>query len=102
MNLPSLDKYENAVKSGGTIYIDSSLISRRIARTDVTAVYIPATQLAWDSGVAKLANMVILGKLISGEEEALTEILTHAIDSKRKEMLELNLKALLIGRNTQC
>jgi len=30
MNLPSLDKFENAVKPGGTIFIDSSLINRKL------------------------------------------------------------------------
>ena len=29
MNLPSLDKYENAVVEGGKIFIDSSLVERK-------------------------------------------------------------------------
>lgn len=41
MNLPSLDKYENSVKSGGVIFADSSLIERKVARKDVTVYYIP-------------------------------------------------------------
>ena len=30
MNLPSLDKYESKVKPGGTIFVDSSLIERKV------------------------------------------------------------------------
>ena len=41
MNLPSLDKYENDVKAGGKIFVDSSLISRKVERTDVDAYYVP-------------------------------------------------------------
>ena len=43
MNLPSLDKYEDDVVPGGVIFVDSSLIERKVKRTDVTVHYIPAT-----------------------------------------------------------
>ncbi|MBQ8337666.1 MAG: 2-oxoacid:acceptor oxidoreductase family protein, partial [Oscillospiraceae bacterium] len=32
MNLPSLDKYEDSVESGGMIFADSSLIERKVKR----------------------------------------------------------------------
>ena len=35
MNNPSLDKYEDAVQPGGSIFLDSSLIGRKVKRTDV-------------------------------------------------------------------
>ena len=38
MNLPSLDKYEETVVPGGTIYVDSTLIERKVQRTDVKVV----------------------------------------------------------------
>ena len=46
MNNPSLDKYENAVRSGGVILVDSSLIERKVNRDDVSVYYVPATKLA--------------------------------------------------------
>ena len=46
MNLPSLDKYENATVKGGQIFVDSSLIDRKVARDDVEVYYIPATKIA--------------------------------------------------------
>ncbi len=46
MNLPSLDRYESAVAEGGTIFVDSTLVERKVKRTDVTAYYVPATRLA--------------------------------------------------------
>ena len=101
MNLPSLDKFENTVKAGGTIILDSSLIERKVMRDDVTAVYVPATRLADENGFPTLANMIIVGKLLSLEgnasDEALTNALTKVISAKRADMLEVNLKAMKLG-----
>ena len=49
MNLPSLDKYEDSVVSGGKIFVDSTLVERKVKRTDVEVYYIPATKLASDN-----------------------------------------------------
>ena len=68
MNLPSLDKYEDAVVPGGTIFVDSTLIQRKVRRTDVKAVYIPATRLAQQNGFSTLANMILMGKVM-GESD---------------------------------
>ena len=58
MNNPSLDKYEDTVAPGGKIFVDSTLIGRKVRRTDVEAYYIPATGLAGEMGVPTLANTV--------------------------------------------
>jgi len=100
MNLPSLDKFEKAVKPGGLIYIDSALIGRKIERGDVTAVYIPATQLASDNGMPALANIIMMGRILAFEsEEAIHKALVHSISAKRVDMIELNMKAFRIGKN---
>ena len=64
MNNPSLDKYEDTVAPGGKIFVDSTLIGRKVRRTDVEAYYIPATGLAGEMGVPTLANMLLLGALV--------------------------------------
>ena len=46
MNAPSLDKFENDVVPGGKIFIDSSLVTRKVNRADVEAYYIPASAMA--------------------------------------------------------
>ena len=101
MNLPSLDKYENAVAPGGLIIVDSTLITRKVERTDVKAFYIPATQMASDEGITTLANMIIVGKLIRECEavshDNLTEVLGKVVSARHKEMLDYNLKAIELG-----
>ncbi|MGN1075251.1 MAG: 2-oxoacid:acceptor oxidoreductase family protein, partial [Eubacteriales bacterium] len=61
MNLPSLDKYEDAVAPGGLVIVDSTLIGRKTKRTDIRTCYVPATQMASDEGITTLANMIIVG-----------------------------------------
>lgn len=101
MNLPSLDKYESTVVEGGTIILDSSLIDRKVERTDVNVVYVPATKLASENGMPTLANMIIVGKLLALEGETGSEIidetLKKVISAKRADMLEVNKKAMQIG-----
>ena len=101
MNLPSLDKYESAVAPGGMIFADSSLIERKVARDDVKVFYIPATALASENGFPTLANMIIIGKVLSelGEFDAdsVNATLAKVISAKHASMLEVNLKAMKLG-----
>lgn len=103
LNLPSLDKFESAVKPGGFIFADSTLIERKVERTDVNVFYIPATQLASDNGIPTLANMIVMGKMLKElsdyTKEGIENGLAKVISAKRADMKELNVKALEIGAN---
>lgn len=61
MNRPSLEKFANDVKPGGIIVINSSLVTTRTARTDITELAIPANTIAIKIGNVKAANVVALG-----------------------------------------
>lgn len=101
MNLPSLDRYEESVVSGGKIFVDSTLVERRVARDDVTAYYIPATRLANENGIPTLANMIIMGynlKIMNAfDTESVDAALKKVISAKHADMLDVNLKALKLG-----
>ena len=101
MNLPSLDKYESTVAPGGIIFADSTLIERGVKRDDVTVYEIPATRLASDNGMPTLANMIIVGKVLSVlgqfDREGVEAALKKVISAKRADMLEVNFKAMQIG-----
>ncbi len=103
MNLPSLDKYEDTVVSDGYIFVDSTLIDRKVVRSDVKAFYIPATRLAKEAGFPTLANMIMVGKIIKEagivSHEGLTDALKKVVSAKRAELLDVNLKAIEIGYN---
>ena len=101
MNLPSLDRYESAVKPGGIIFADSSLIERKVKRDDVTVYYLPATTLANDNNMPTLANIILMGKVFSAldefNEDSISAALSKVISARHADMLETNKKALYIG-----
>ena len=103
MNLPSLDKYEATVAPGGMIFVDSTLVTRPVNRTDVTVYALPATQMASDNGTPTLANMILIGKILSAlndfEEDSVRTALGKVISAKRADMLEVNLNAMKLGAN---
>jgi 2-oxoglutarate ferredoxin oxidoreductase subunit gamma len=98
-----LDKFEDTVAPGGTIFVDSSLIVRKVRRTDVEAVYIPATQMAKEMDALSLANMIILGAIVEKlkcvKSETMLDALKHTISARKANLLDLNLKAVEAGRN---
>ena len=101
MNLPSLDKYENEVVPGGKIFVDSTLISRKVERTDVDVYYIPSTEIANEKGISTLANMIITGKLLKEVEalgfDGIDAPLSKVVSARRQNLLEVNKTALKLG-----
>ena len=101
MNLPSLQKFVNAVVPGGKIILDSTLIDAKVERDDIQVFYIPATQLAKDAGFATLSNMILTGKVLKEIDivafEGNEETLKSFIPAKKAGLIDMNLKALQIG-----
>lgn len=103
MNLPSMDKYENSVVSGGILLADSSLIERKAVRKDIKTFYIPATKMAQDSGFPTLANMIMTGKLLRECEdlsyEFVKDALKKVVSAKHADLFDVNLRAIETGYN---
>ena len=101
MNAPSLDKYEKEVYIGGRVFVDSSLISRKVERDDIYGYYIPATQMATDLGIEGLANMIIVGAIIKQtkciKEETIVEALHKVIPASKQNLFDANYKAIQAG-----
>jgi 2-oxoglutarate ferredoxin oxidoreductase subunit gamma len=100
MNLPSLDKFEPAVKSGGLVVVNTSLINRHVRRADLEVLELPCTELAVEAGSSRAANMVALGAYISMSQAiamADAEDLVRETFSDKPKLVEINLKALAAG-----
>ena len=101
MNLPSLQKFVDAVVPGGKIILDSTLIDAKVERDDIEVFYVPATQLAKDAGFATLSNMILTGKVLKEIDivafEGNDETLKSFIPAKKAGLIDMNLKALQIG-----
>jgi 2-oxoglutarate ferredoxin oxidoreductase subunit gamma len=98
MNLPSLDKYEPLVTSGGVLIVNSSLVNRNPSRPDITWLMIPAQEIAEMIGPRRLLNMVMLGALLDKLTILpLSDIkvsLSAHLPERHKKLLQSNLDAL--------
>ena len=103
MNLPSLDKFENDAVAGAKIFVDSSLVDRKVTREDVEAYYIPATKMASDEGLNGLANMIMIGYMIKKAGvmpyENVEKVMAKVVPAKKQDKLALNIKAVELGYN---
>jgi 2-oxoglutarate ferredoxin oxidoreductase subunit gamma len=101
MNGPSLDKFEPTVKPGGWILYNTSLIDRKITRTDVNVIEIRANNVAEEVGSAKSANMVMLGafakKIGTVKLESLLAALDVQLEGKNEKIMNLNREAMKRG-----
>ena len=103
MNLPSLLKYVDTVVPGGQVYVDSSLIGQKVERTDVEVFYIPATQMAKEQQIPTLANMIMMGHVLQNHPELSFDgtetVVSKLVPPTKAALVELNMKALLLGKN---
>ena len=103
LNQPSFDKFAPKIAKGGVVVYDSSLVSPEGLREDIKAYGVPATKLAGENGFPKLANCIILGKLVKEtglfEGEYFRANLGSTFPKGKPEVGELNAKAFDIGYN---
>lgn len=100
MNKPSLYKFEDKVKSGGVIIINSSLIPDKVERKDVKVLYVDAGALALEAGNARTANIVVLGAYIKATGVITKESAIAAIEKKfaaKPKVIPANIKAFELG-----
>ena len=101
MNRPSLEKFAPAVKAGGVIFINSSIISIDAGRDDVDVVKVPIIEIAKDLGNVKAANIVALAAFVTRSKVVDFESLRDAVKGKfaqKEKLIPLNMKALEEGR----
>jgi 2-oxoglutarate ferredoxin oxidoreductase subunit gamma len=100
MNKPSLIKFEEKVKNGGTIIVNSSLVDIKVQRQDLNAYYVPLNDLANQAGNVRTANIVALGAYIQISKlftkETIEEVIKEQF-SKKPKVIPYNLKALELG-----
>ena len=51
------------VAPGGYLVVNTSMVNRKAARTDITVIEIPGTELSEELGDKRLTNIVMLGGL---------------------------------------
>jgi 2-oxoglutarate ferredoxin oxidoreductase subunit gamma len=81
MNSPSVDKFQNMIKPGGTLIVNSSMVKDREFRRDIRVVEIPANDVASDANNPRGLNIAVLGALIKSTELFDKDTFAEGIDS---------------------
>jgi 2-oxoglutarate ferredoxin oxidoreductase subunit gamma len=100
LNLPSLDKFEDLVRPGGVILVNTSLVNREAHRTDLKIVKVAANDIANDLGNPRGANMVALGAFVGATgvvDLCEVEALVRETFARKPALVEANLTALFAG-----
>jgi 2-oxoglutarate ferredoxin oxidoreductase subunit gamma len=101
LNQPSLDKFEEAVKPGGSLIYDATNIIEPPTRTDIHLVPIPASEEAVKLKNTKIMNMIVLGAFIQERRtvtfETVLAALKKVLPERHHHLLPLNETALHRG-----
>lgn len=98
LNQPSYEKYEQLVKPGGLLVVNSSLISGESTRTDIDIVHVAANAIAEEWGTAKMMNMAALGAMLAARPvlpiETVEKALVEHLPSAKQHLVEANLHVI--------
>jgi 2-oxoglutarate ferredoxin oxidoreductase subunit gamma len=101
LNLPSFDKYEMLVQSGGVIVVNKSMVDRKAERDDITVLYVPGNEIAEASGDRRLLNMVMTGALLAAfpvlKMEDVKAALKAHLPAKHQRLIPNNFDAMEKG-----
>ncbi len=101
MNKASLDKFEDALKPGGLLVVNSSLVARDPRRSDLQTIKVPANKIAEEAGTLQVTNMAALGAYVRAKGvvslDSVIIALRRMIPEHRKELLSVNEQALRKG-----
>lgn len=101
LNQQSLDKFESAVKPGGTLIYDPNGVAHHPSRTDITIYRVNAYEVAAKEGLIRYFNMIILGGLLKVKQiltpENVVEVLKKSLPERLHYTLADNMKSLMRG-----
>jgi 2-oxoglutarate ferredoxin oxidoreductase subunit gamma len=101
MNDASYNRFACKLLPGGTLFYDSSLIKRTDHRDDVKVLGVPASMLSSTLNSTKLANMVVMGAIISSTGILSLDSVLSALDDmtpkRRKNSMDLNRQLIRKG-----
>jgi 2-oxoglutarate ferredoxin oxidoreductase subunit gamma len=102
MNLPSYEKFIEAVVPGGVVIVDSAMVGTCTMRKDIEYYTVPATTLAEENGLKGLANVILVGKLLDvtgfSTEKVCKQAIDKSVSAKHADLAEANKRALNLGQ----
>lgn len=101
MNIAAFKKFIGQAAPGGSVFLNSSLITEKVARDDVKAYYLPVNEMAEELGNIRLANIIMLGAMNEAEkildEGELIEAFRKVFGASKEKFIPVNTEALKRG-----
>ncbi|MGD2144603.1 MAG: 2-oxoacid:acceptor oxidoreductase family protein [Anaerolineae bacterium] len=101
LNIPSMEAFEPAVKAGGVLVVNSSMVLDRSDREDIQVIYVPASDMATELGNVRMANVLCVGAVVDATGVASLDAVEQALDDhlpvRHRDLLDLNKEALRKG-----
>ncbi len=101
LNEPSMAKFQDSVAPGGTMFINSSVVTSRPQRADITVVEVDANTIAIELGNPKVLNLIIVGAIVGYTDilpaENVLQTAFKKLGAKRPELNPLNEAAFRRG-----
>ncbi|MBQ2961120.1 MAG: 2-oxoacid:acceptor oxidoreductase family protein [Oscillospiraceae bacterium] len=101
LNEPSLEKFEAGVLPGGVVFINSDVVTDKVSREDLKAIYVPCSKIAEEVGNPKVGNMVMLGAYVAQTKVLKPETIEHMIEEMfagpKAKFIPLNIEAFRRG-----
>lgn len=102
METSQAEPFENRVQPGGIAVVESTGLSEKIRRDDITTLYIPAVERAVALGNAQVMNLLLLGAYLEATRVLSPEAIDSVLESRlagrgREQLLALNKRALREG-----
>ena len=102
LNQQSLDKFEKAVKPGGTLLYDPNGIVNPPTRKDINIYKVEGTKTAVDMGNPKVFNMIVFGSYLKVKPilkiDNVEKGLEKSLPKRYHKLIPLNLEAIQKGQ----
>ncbi len=101
MDNDSFDCFSPSVAPNGLLFINSSLVTHTVSRTDIRTIKVNATGMALEQGEGRMANMVMLGAVLKLTRmvslEAVETAMKKGFSAKLHSMIPRNMEAVRLG-----
>jgi 2-oxoglutarate ferredoxin oxidoreductase subunit gamma len=100
MNGPSLHKFIDNLKPGGTLFVNSTIVTDPIERDDIKVIKAPVTQMAIDIKNERALNVIMLGVYVGATDAVPAEVIEKGIAhkfAKKPKLIDPNVDAFRMG-----
>lgn len=103
MSKQAFDKYESLIAKDGLLICDTNAVGEKSLREDIRVASVPATQMAVEAGMPKIANIILIGKLLKEtglfDEDEIIRALHEFLPENKHYLIPEEIKLLKMGIN---